>query len=189
MLSLILPSPVVAVYVGGASKYEQCESGGRGIYSDSVPTLKDILECRRDVAANSNEARGISTQVLFDSPDYLDPANFSLISWVTFFLNIAIFLVIAYYIFLVIKAAVKIITSQGSPEKLAEGYNQLGSVLKSVAALFVFLLILVLVGNFLGIGAIWQWPKAFSQCGVNRDGVNEFYFTKQLRNPGQQIDC
>lgn len=169
----VLPVQVTAA----TSAYDACED---------LPTLRSILDCRARVAEAINESKGLSSQDLFQQPSFLDPTNFSLISWVTLGMNIFILGLLVYWVILIIGAVIKMIGSLGNAEKIAEAGSQIGAVLKSIAALFIFLLIMILVGNFFGIGNIWDWPNSFRQCS---NYGNKFYFTVALENPGQPFVC
>jgi hypothetical protein len=185
---VILPTQVNAAYTGAAFEYEQCDKNDPAIYGSRAPTLQDISRCRADVAAKKNEtkAQAIPNQGLFAQPGFLNPQRFSILSWLSLAVNVIIIGVILYWIGLVLKGALTIVSSAGAPDKVAAGLQQIQAVLKSIAAMFIFLLIVILFGNFFGIGSVWQWPESFSQC-ANYD--NKFYFTVRLENPGEPIQC
>lgn len=183
----ILVSNVSAEYIdGSASTDSECTAHVWTLYYTSEPTIADIAECRTDVARQVNESRGLINQIFFAQPSFLDPTNFSLVSWVTFAVNLGIFGLFIYWIFLIIKSGFIIISSAGNPDKLQEGVKQIRAVLTSLAALFVFIIILIIAGNFFGIGSIWDWPNSFRQCS-NFD--NKFYFTVNLEMQGTPFDC
>ena len=183
LLFLIL----TAIFVGAvgpmfnpvsADEYAVCEE-------DPSFTLAQILECRANIARQNSAGRGVNTDPFF-SQNLFQTNNFSLLSWITTFVNWGILGIFVYWGVLVIKAAVQIIQSAGNPEGLLAGQKQIVAVMRSVAAMFGFILILLLAGNFFGIGYIWEWPKSFSQCPKHN---NDFYFSVRLRNPGVPVDC
>lgn len=181
-----LTQPVHAAYKdGSATSYAQCENFSSGVYTSSKVTYSEQLECRSDVACKENQARGISCQTVFRQ-NFFDPSTFSLISWVSLIVNFVVIGIIVYWVYLVGKGAFMIVGSFGAPDKVAAGQKQVVAVLRSIAALFIFLAILIIVGNFVGIGSIWDWPQSFSQC--SKQG-NKFYFTVRLENPGKEVEC
>jgi hypothetical protein len=184
----IFALPVKADYAGNASTYAQCADFDSGVYTSSVGvTFQDQLNCRKDVACKNNQAdKSIPCQNLFEQPSAFDPANFSFVSWVTVFINLATFAILAYWIIQMFRAAITIIGSFGAPDKILEGQKQIMATLRSIAFLFIFLMLIIIAGNFFGIGNIWEWPKSFSQC---RNYDNKFYFTVRLENPGLPIVC
>lgn len=154
---------------------------------DSINILSDKIKCRADVAAACNQNdKGISQGGFFAQSPLFDVNNFSLISWITFGINIGVVFLMAYWIFLVVKGALKVISSEGNPGEIEAGWKQIAAVFRSIAAIFIFLTIIIFAGNFLGFGAIWEWPRSFSQCSKQ---ANKFYFTVKLEKQGEPFEC
>lgn len=100
----------------------------------------------------------------FQSP--IDLSNFSIFSWVSFFGILLIVLIVVYWVWVIIKIGVLAIQSEGNQEKLQEVAKRFRAIFLSMALFFLFPVALSLIGIFLGIGNIFQWPKMFSFCNV-----------------------
>jgi len=78
-------------------------------------------------------------------------------------------------------AGIKIIQSQGNPDKIQEGMTRIKYVWLSVSAIFIFFVIVSLVGAIFGYGTPVEWGNTLAQCG----GYNgPFYFAQK----DQQVD-
>lgn len=100
--------------------------------------------------------------------------NASIFSWVSFIGALATVGLVIFWIFLLVKAGLKGIQSQGTPEKLAEAFKQVQSVLVGAAISLFFPLVLSIIGVFFGIGTIFSWPKMFQFCDES-SGVQFYY--------------
>jgi hypothetical protein len=129
---------------------------------------------------------------IFSSFIDFNTENASVLTWITFLGGILTVGLVVFWIYLIVKAGVKGMQSQGNAEKLSEAFQQLQSVLVGAALTLVFPLFLSLIGLFLGIGTIFSWPKMFQFCtGSSANGTEyEFYFQALLdsNNKGANID-
>jgi hypothetical protein len=103
--------------------------------------------------------------------------NFSIVSYFALGLNLVFIGIVLLWIFIIVRAAVKVITAGASDEPLQEAKKKVGNVALSAAILIGFLAVLTIVANFLGLGNFWQWPKSFSICNDGR-----YYYTVLLES-------
>lgn len=101
---------------------------------------------------------------IFSSFIDFNTENASVLTWITFLGGIFTVGLVVFWIYLIIKAGVKGMQSQGNAEKLSEAFKQVQSVLIGAALTLIFPLFLSLIGLFLGIGTIFSWPKMFQFC-------------------------
>lgn len=134
---------------------------------------------------------------LFGAP--IDLGNFSIYSWAVFLGGIIFALIIAYWIFLFLRAGVEAMQSNGKPEVLADAGKKARSILISAALTFLVPIILSVIGAIMGIGNVLAWPKMFSLCNTKvRQYIDEngdlstvfdspagksFYFQYYIENP------
>lgn len=132
---------------------------------------------------------------LFGAP--IDLGNFSIYSWAVFLGGIIFALIIAYWIFLFLRAGVEAMQSNGKPEVLADAGKKARSILISAALTFLVPIILSLIGAIMGIGNVLAWPKMFSLCSETKKYIDEqsnlqetsdavskdFYFQYYIENP------
>ncbi len=112
--------------------------------------------------------------------------NANLLSWAAFIGALATVGLVIFWIYLIIKAGVKALQSQGNPEGLEEAFKRVRSVLIGASISLFFPAILSLVGVFLGIGTIFQWPKMFEDCN---SGDHQYYFQAYLAAPKEKPDA
>lgn len=106
--------------------------------------------------------------------------NFSPFSYVALALNLVFVLTTVLWVFLMIKAAVDYMRSQGDEGMVTGANKQIGSVFASITILFVSFLILIVIGTFLNLGNFFDWPRVLSTC---TDGT--LYVTKALELEAQ----
>jgi Trk-type K+ transport system membrane component len=104
--------------------------------------------------------------------------NASIFSWLSFLGALATIGLVVFWIFLLIKAGVKGMQSQGNPENVAEAFKQVQSVLIGAIVTLFFPFVLSVIGVFLGIGTIFSWPKMFQFC--NETTEYQFYYQALL---------
>jgi hypothetical protein len=102
--------------------------------------------------------------------------NANLWTWAAFIGSLATVGLVIFWVYLILRAGVKALQSQGTPEGLEEAFKKIKSVFIGAALSFFFPVILSLAGIFLGIGSIFQWPKMFSNC----NGTYQYYFQAYL---------
>ncbi len=106
--------------------------------------------------------------------------NFSIFSWLAFAGGLATVGLVIFWVFLIIKAAIGALQSEGKPEGLAEAGNKVKSVFIGMLITFLFPAVLSVAGAFLGIGNIFQWPKMLSVCNSSQ---YNYYFQAFLKEP------
>jgi len=89
---------------------------------------------------------------------------------------------VIFWIFLLVKAGVKGLQSQGSPEGIAEAFKQVQSVLVGAIITLFFPVVLSIIGVFFGIGTIFSWPKMFQFCAES-SGVQFYYQALLYKDP------
>ena len=118
--------------------------------------------------------------------------NFSIFSWLAFAGSLATVGLVIFWIYLMIRAGIKGLQSEGKPEGIAEAANQVKSVLIGMFITFLFPAILSLAGTFVGVGNIFQWPKMFSYCNgsaaVGQSTQDTYYFQVFLREGAASAD-
>ncbi|MCS7316996.1 MAG: hypothetical protein NZZ41_01565 [Candidatus Dojkabacteria bacterium] len=119
---------------------------------------------------------------------FIAPINFesfSLISWVSFLAILITIVAIIYWAFLIIKASIQALQSDGIPDKLQEAYKRIRSLIVSLILSFLFPVILSLVGILFGIGNIFQWPKMFSFCKAARPSEGPIFYYQVFLGEGK----
>ncbi len=114
-------------------------------------------------------------------PVFLDPdviRNYSLMSYLGAFATLVFFAVMVLWFILIVRAALQIVAGQGNDDALASGKKKVTNVLVSVSLVFVFMIGLILIASFLGVGPFWEWPKAFSECSTSSKA--KYYFQYAL---------
>lgn len=110
---------------------------------------------------------------LFSSSLFGFAENASIISWLAFAGGLFTVIILAYWIFRILVSGIQALRSEGDPVKLQESYGKLKSNFIGMFITFLIPLVLSLIGAFLGIGTIFQWPTSFQLC---EDSEYRFYF-------------
>ncbi len=110
--------------------------------------------------------------------------NFSIWSYASLIGTLVFIALILFWVFLLIRAGVKVIQSEGDPAALVEAQKRFTSVVMGVIFLVGFFVVINIVAAFLGIGNFTEWPKVFSQC---KDGT--YYYNKKLSGGYTNSDC
>lgn len=100
--------------------------------------------------------------------------NASIFSWISFAGALATVGLVIFWIFLLIRAGVKGMQSQGNQEGIAESFKQVQSILLGAGISLAFPIVLSLIGLLLGIGTIFSWPKMFQFC-TESSGFQFYY--------------
>lgn len=120
---------------------------------------------------------------LFVSFEFIE--NFTIFSYLAVALNFLFLGVGLLWIILVVRAGIEYLRSYGDEGVIGASKKRISAVVASISMLFFSLVLLVLVGSFLGLGNFLSWPKKLSQC---EDGT--LYITKALeleaQNKGSQ---
>lgn len=119
---------------------------------------------------------------VFVAPD----PSFSIFSWIFFIGALASIGAVIFWIYRIIKAAVKALRSEGKSEDLGEAWKEVQGVIISAAMTLAFPVILSLVGAILGIGTIFEWPRMFREC--DEGAASDYYFQAFLAVPEGNTD-
>mgnify|MGYP001420677732 len=152
--SLLLALPVSA------------QSNPGGIANQSVT----CVDCNVDNKVGIEEIR----VPIFASFIDFNTENASIFSWVSFIGALATVGLVIFWIFLLVKAGVKGLQSQGNAEALGGAFKQVQSVLLGAIITLFFPFVLSVIGVFFGIGTIFSWPKMFQFCAES-SGVQFYY--------------
>lgn len=121
-------------------------------------------------------------------PTFIDLStieNFSVVSYVSLAATLVMIGLVFLWVFLIVKAGVNVINSQGDPAALEEAKKRIFGVFASVAILVIFFVVLNVVAVFAGVGNFTQWPKYFSQCNSSKTkyyGYSaDYYFQIRLQ--------
>jgi hypothetical protein len=110
---------------------------------------------------------------------FVDMDSYSILSWVSFFGNLAIVAVIILWIVRILLIGVEVIRNGENEEKLQEGVKRIKALFIGIVMGMVFPIGLSIIGSRVGIGNIFQWPIMFSFC---REGSQyEFFFQAYLQ--------
>ncbi|CAG1022496.1 hypothetical protein DOJK_01711 [Patescibacteria group bacterium] len=115
-----------------------------------------------------------------------DTNNASILSWLSFVGALATIGLVVFWVFLLVKAGVKGLQSQGNAENLAVAFKQVQSVLLGAAITLFFPVVLSVVGLLLGVGTIFSWPKMFQFCS---DTTNYEFYYQALLDKTQNTDA
>lgn len=158
ILALVFTFPVIA----------QDRSGGL------INTSTSCVNCNLDENIGLQEIR----IPIFASFIDFDTNNASILSWASFIGALATVGLVVFWVFLLVRAGVKGLQSQGDATNLGDAYKSVQAVLIGAAVTMIFPLFLSIVGLLLGIGTIFSWPKMFQFCD---DSTNyEFYYQALL---------
>jgi hypothetical protein len=122
------------------------------------------------------------TLPLFLSPEFIK--NFSVFSYLAYLLDFVFIGITLLWVYLIIRAAVQIIQSEGDSSKIEDSKKKFGNVFWSVTFLFGFFIVMNLVGVFLNVGTFLDWPKSFSIC-QSGFGKGKYYFNYYLEVQGK----
>lgn len=104
---------------------------------------------------------------------------YTVYSWVSFAGVLASFGIVAYWIFIVLKAAFNALKSEGDSEKLEGSYTRIKSTIIGASIALAFPILISIFGAVLGLGPMWSWPKAFRDCPNSTE--SSFYFQEVFR--------
>lgn len=104
----------------------------------------------------------------------IDTQYSTFLSWLSFIANIAILLLIIFWIYRILLAGIGAMRGGGEPDKLQESWKQIRSVFLGITFTFIIPILLIVIGFILGLGPIWDWPLAFREC-KNSDEY-DYYF-------------
>lgn len=70
-------------------------------------------------------------------------------------------------------AALTIIRGSGDAQAQEKGFTMIKNIWLGISSLFVFFVVLSMIGTIFGFGSVYSWSENFLQCGSGYDG---FYF-------------
>lgn len=117
--------------------------------------------------------------------------NFSLLSYFSLIFALVFLGVGMLWVILVIRGALEYLRSEGDEGMIESGMKKIRNVLVSISMLFVFLVAIVFVASFFGIGNFWEWPRSFSLCNGNLSkdpGAYYFRYYLQRASEGASTD-
>ena len=97
-----------------------------------------------------------------------DIQNYSIGSYVAVGFNIIFVALTLLWVFLVVRAGVQVIQSQGSEDALVAARERITGVFMSITFLFGFFALLIVIASFFGLGEFWRWPQYLSFCEDGR---------------------
>lgn len=112
---------------------------------------------------------------IFTSVIGFNTSTASVFSWIAFVGSLGTVGLIIFWIYLLVRAGINGMQSQGSDEALAEAFKKVKAVLVGAGTSLAFPIILSIVGAFFGIGSIFNWPRAFQLCDINTEKY-DWYF-------------
>jgi hypothetical protein len=112
--------------------------------------------------------------------DAIDAKYYTILSWLTFAGGLVIGFAIIIWVGRILLAGIEAVRSSGDPDKLKESYDKVKADFMGVGLTLIFPIILTIIGAFLGIGNIFDWPRMFSGC---EDPAYEYYFQAYLQAP------
>lgn len=104
--------------------------------------------------------------------------HFSVFSYIALGFSLFFIGLTIYWVFLIIRNAVKILQSEGDDGKIKDGTKAIQSIFIGIGIMFGFFVVLFVVGSFFGMGSIFEWPKKLSICSTGK-----LYITLALENP------
>lgn len=100
-------------------------------------------------------------------------------SWLTFIGGLISIFVMVFWVGLILRAAFLALKSEGSEEGMGEAMKKMQSAFIGAGISIAFPVALSLIGAIMGIGSLWQWPKALRGCPRSEDSA--FFFQQVLR--------
>ncbi len=116
-------------------------------------------------------------------------SSLTVFSWITYIGIIATGAIIVFWIYLIIRTAVKAMQSHGEADALADVSKRFRSIFIGMFITFLFPIVLSVIGVLLGVGTIFAWPKMFSRCDNHSGSTGyEYYFQAYLELGGDDAD-
>jgi hypothetical protein len=120
------------------------------------------------------------TVPVFRGVDLLPGKYATILSWLSFVGTVFSVGLIAFWIFLLVRAAFGAAKSEGSEEGLGTARKRVQSTFIGAAVSIIVPAIISFVGVLLGLGPLWNWPIAFRDCPNSPDG-SEFFFQEVIK--------
>ena len=114
----------------------------------------------------------------FSQPLLAGNRYYTFLSWASFLGTIISFAIVAYWIFLILRAAFEALQSGSDSEKLEASFGRVRSAFIGATIALLFPIILTIIGFIFGLGPLWSWPSAFRECPSNRESI--FFFQEVL---------
>lgn len=142
--------------------------------------LASKLQTPSSVFASTIEGYGLEPIKI---PYFLDIStirNWTPISYIATLLSVGFVLLVALWVFRIVRATVIIINSRGEGKDIEAASKKVLNIFAGIALLFLFFVGLSLLGGFLGVGDLFNWPRAFSRCNNG-----DFHFQVALKAGGE----
>lgn len=110
----------------------------------------------------------------------LDTKYSTTMSYVSFGFNIILLGIVAFWIIKIVMTGIKAMKNATNQEGLQEAAKKVRAVLEGAALTFLFPIILIVVGAFFGLGAVWNWPLAFRECNTTINGKEVQYYYQAI---------
>lgn len=161
-----------------------------------IPPLVSAQDGSGSLEFNTGKAgEGLDpiTISFFPQVTLIDAEYASFLSWLSFIANIAILVLVLFWLYKIFFAGIEAMRGGGEAEKLVESWKKVRAVLLGVTISFLIPIILSIVGTFLGVGAIWEWPLAFRECKDDRydyyfQALQEWSQTTNVSDPKAEVD-
>ncbi|GIW58878.1 MAG: hypothetical protein KatS3mg086_163 [Candidatus Dojkabacteria bacterium] len=141
-----------------------------------IPPLVSAQNDSNSLEFNTGEVgEGLDpiTISFFPQVTLIDAEYASFLSWLSFIANIAILALVLFWLYKIFFAGIEAMRGGGESEKLIESWKKVRAVIFGATISFLIPIMLSIVGAFLGVGAIWEWPLAFREC---KDDRYDYYF-------------
>ncbi|MCA9381586.1 hypothetical protein KC678_04940 [Candidatus Dojkabacteria bacterium] len=104
---------------------------------------------------------------------------YTIFSWVSFVATLFSIGLVAFWIYLIVRAAFEALRSEGDAEKLQGSFEKIKSTFIGASVALIFPILLTVFGYILGLGALWSWPSALRECPSTNESA--FFFQEVLR--------
>lgn len=104
--------------------------------------------------------------------------NFSIWSYLSLLFALVFVVVAMMWVILVLRAALEIIGSDGDQGKIKAAQKKVMNVFASIGFIFGFMVVIIIVAGFFGLGNFTDWPRKLSICEDGR-----LYITVALEQP------
>jgi hypothetical protein len=110
----------------------------------------------------------------------------TVLSWLSFIGTIFSVGIIAFWVFLLVRAAFLAAKSEGDEGGLGDAQKRVKSTFIGAAMSIIIPGIISLIGVGLGLGPLWTWPVAFNSCDGGSDGESQYLFQEFLKTTDKE---
>jgi hypothetical protein len=130
-----------------------------GIFASGSGTVRDVpLDIDNSIGLEQIKIP-FFPQISLPNEEYA-----TIFSWLSF--GGALFSIgfIIFWIILIIRASAQMLRSQGNDDAMAESFKKLKSVFVGAGITVAFPILISIIGGFMGLGPLWNWPAALRDC-------------------------